>query len=288
MRGARARPSSTRASWPRAGRSSSRSCSARWQRCVDQLPALERVAARHRDVKFRIVAVRADAAQARSLGSNLPVGYDHDGAVANEYAVVVCPTITYVARGGRVAGLDGRPAAEAAIEPWVRALVSERAADRRRCVEPRIADELPGLGLRVVRVRRRGRRAAALAAGAARAAARAVGPRAAARTRSRCAAARSRTPTGRCSGTLGLEPDEQRIPVEALMLERLKRGAYRSRGVLADALRVATLETRGRRVGGRRGPLRGRAAASALSGGRVVVADAAGVIARLFSEPPPR
>jgi hypothetical protein len=92
------------------------------RRCVDQLPALERVAARHRGVAFRIVAVRADAAQARSLRSNLPVGYDHDGAVANEYAVVVCPTITFVADGGRVVGSTVGPQSEAALESWVRRL----------------------------------------------------------------------------------------------------------------------------------------------------------------------
>jgi hypothetical protein len=89
-------------------------------RCREQIPVLERVAARHRDVEFRIVAVRADAAQARSLRSNLPVGYDHDGAVANEYAVVICPTITYVARGGRVAGSTVGPATEADVESQVR------------------------------------------------------------------------------------------------------------------------------------------------------------------------
>jgi hypothetical protein len=89
------------------------------QRCVDQLGALERVAARHRDVSFRIVAVRADAAQARSLRASLPVGYDHDGAVANQYAVVVCPTITYVASGGRIVGSTVGPQSEAAIESWV-------------------------------------------------------------------------------------------------------------------------------------------------------------------------
>ena len=53
-------------------------------------------------------------------GSDLPVGYDHDGAVANEYAVVVCPTITYVRarRAGR--RIDGRPArARRALEDWV-------------------------------------------------------------------------------------------------------------------------------------------------------------------------
>jgi hypothetical protein len=89
-------------------------------RCRAQIPVLERVAARHRDVAFRIVAVRADAAQARSLRSNLPVGYDHDGAVANEYAVVVCPTITYVARGGRVEGSTVGEQPESEIESWVR------------------------------------------------------------------------------------------------------------------------------------------------------------------------
>ena len=90
------------------------------QRCRDQLPVLERLAARHRDVKFRIVAVRADAASARGLGANLPVGYDHDGAVANEYAVVVCPTITFVRAGGRVAGSTVGPLGEEALENWVR------------------------------------------------------------------------------------------------------------------------------------------------------------------------
>jgi hypothetical protein len=88
--------------------------------CRDQIPVLERVAARHRDVRFRIVAVRATAERARALRANLPVGYDNDGAVANEYAVVVCPTITYVRAGGRVAGSTVGPRDEAQIEGWVR------------------------------------------------------------------------------------------------------------------------------------------------------------------------
>ncbi len=81
---------------------------------------------------------------------------------------------------------------------------------------------------------------------------------------------------------LGLDPDEQRIPVEALMLERLQRGAYRSRGLLSDALTVATLDTE---VGGwaldGQGPLCLR-----RDGDRIVVAGGAGVVARLFSSPP--
>jgi len=81
---------------------------------------------------------------------------------------------------------------------------------------------------------------------------------------------------------LGLEPDEDRIPVEALMLERLKRGAYASRGRLADALTIATLDTEvgvwavdADRLSG--------APRLALEGGRIVVAG----VARLFAAPPP-
>ena len=90
------------------------------RRCRDQVATLARAQARHPEVRFAVVAVRADAAKARSLGRALPVGYDHDGAVANEYGVVVCPTITYVARGGRVVGSTVGPQGDAAIESWVR------------------------------------------------------------------------------------------------------------------------------------------------------------------------
>ncbi len=89
-------------------------------RCRAQIGVLERVAARHAGIPFRIVAVRADAAAARELHSTLPVGFDHDGAVANLYAVVVCPTITFVGRDGRVAGSTVGAQDEAAIEEWVR------------------------------------------------------------------------------------------------------------------------------------------------------------------------
>jgi DNA/RNA-binding domain of Phe-tRNA-synthetase-like protein len=85
---------------------------------------------------------------------------------------------------------------------------------------------------------------------------------------------------------LGLEPDVRRIPVEALMVERLQAGAYVSRGRLADALAVATIETEvgvwaldADRVAGE---LR-----LALAQGRVVVADATGRLADLFAIPEP-
>ncbi|MEX1142621.1 MAG: phenylalanine--tRNA ligase beta subunit-related protein [Thermoleophilaceae bacterium] len=42
---------------------------------------------------------------------------------------------------------------------------------------------------------------------------------------------------------LGVDPDVDRTPVEALMLDRLRDGGISSRGVAADAAALATLET---------------------------------------------
>jgi DNA/RNA-binding domain of Phe-tRNA-synthetase-like protein len=85
---------------------------------------------------------------------------------------------------------------------------------------------------------------------------------------------------------LGLDPDVSRIPVEAYVVERLRAGAFVSRNRLADALLAATVETHvgvwaldADRVAGE---LR-----LALDDGRVVVADAAGVVAEVFAAPPP-
>jgi len=42
---------------------------------------------------------------------------------------------------------------------------------------------------------------------------------------------------------IGLDPDEQRTPVEELALQRMKDGAFRSRSLLDDALTIATIES---------------------------------------------
>jgi DNA/RNA-binding domain of Phe-tRNA-synthetase-like protein len=42
---------------------------------------------------------------------------------------------------------------------------------------------------------------------------------------------------------IGLDPDEQRTPVEELALERMKHGGFRSQSVLDDALTIATMES---------------------------------------------
>jgi DNA/RNA-binding domain of Phe-tRNA-synthetase-like protein len=42
---------------------------------------------------------------------------------------------------------------------------------------------------------------------------------------------------------IGLDPDEQRTPVEAVALERIKRGGFVSQNLLDDALTIAIIES---------------------------------------------
>jgi len=78
----------------------------RSERCEEQIDVLERVRRRFPDVGFAAVSVRGDRAEVRRItrerGWGMPVGYDHDGAVSNAYAVAICPTITFAGRGGKV------------------------------------------------------------------------------------------------------------------------------------------------------------------------------------------
>ena len=76
-------------------------------RCERQIDVVERVRRRFPDVGFAAVSVRGDRdevrRQARRRGWGMPVGYDHDGAVSNAYAVAICPTITFAGSDGKVA-----------------------------------------------------------------------------------------------------------------------------------------------------------------------------------------
>jgi AhpC/TSA family len=76
------------------------------ERCDDEIDLLDRIRARFPDVEFAAVAIRGDRddlrRRVRGRGWGLPVGHDRDGAVANAYAVAICPTITFAARGGEV------------------------------------------------------------------------------------------------------------------------------------------------------------------------------------------
>ena len=98
---------------------------------------------------------------------------------------------------------------------------------------------------------------------------------------------------------IGLEPDEHRVPVEALALERMQRGGFRSRNLLDDAITIAVMDTsvpvwaldaaavegelqlRAAAPGERLG--RGEAALP-LPAGRLVVADSESALGVLFGD----
>ena len=93
----------------------------RSERCEQQVDALDRLRSRYPDVEFAAVAIRGSRDDLRQVirrrGWGLPVAYDHDGAVANAYAVAICPTMTFAYKGGRVQGtslalLEGAPLRE--------------------------------------------------------------------------------------------------------------------------------------------------------------------------------
>lgn len=73
--------------------------------CAAQQDAVDRVYARYRGrVSFLSLNVRDDRDTVRDIvrrrGWGMPVGYDHDGAVAALYRVGGCPTFAYVFPGG--------------------------------------------------------------------------------------------------------------------------------------------------------------------------------------------
>jgi hypothetical protein len=98
--------------------------------CEAQVDVLDRLAARYPGVEFAAVAVRGDHERlrrtVRERGWRLPVGYDHDGAVANVYGVAVCPFVTFARRGGEVAGTALESLDERALRARVEALEAGR------------------------------------------------------------------------------------------------------------------------------------------------------------------
>ena len=86
---------------------------------------------------------------------------------------------------------------------------------------------------------------------------------------------------------LGIDPDVVRTPVEALVLERLLSGGFAPRGLPDDALALATLETGVPLWAVDAERLEGALALAPDDGGRLVLADAAGVVAVLFEPPRP-
>jgi DNA/RNA-binding domain of Phe-tRNA-synthetase-like protein len=96
---------------------------------------------------------------------------------------------------------------------------------------------------------------------------------------------------------VGIDPDERRTPIEAIALERMRAGGFRSQNLVDDALLLATLETGvpvlafdaaavegalGLRVSGGDELLGGHG--FPVVTGQVVVADSRRVLAVLFGE----
>ncbi len=86
---------------------------------------------------------------------------------------------------------------------------------------------------------------------------------------------------------LGIDPDVTRTPVEELVVERLLRGGLRAQGLPEDALALATLETGVPVYAVDADTLAGELTLAPDADGRIVLADAAGVVAVLFQPPLP-
>ena len=96
---------------------------------------------------------------------------------------------------------------------------------------------------------------------------------------------------------IGLDPDTDRTPVEAAIVDRMLHGGFKSRNLLDDALLIATVETGvplwaldttavdgplGIRLAEEGEPLGRAEGAAPLPAGRLVVSDAASAVAVLF------
>jgi DNA/RNA-binding domain of Phe-tRNA-synthetase-like protein len=101
---------------------------------------------------------------------------------------------------------------------------------------------------------------------------------------------------------IGLDPDEFRIPVEAAVVERLRAGGFRSRGLVEDAITIGIVETgvamRALDAGGIRGRLAlrlaepderlgGERSGLELPEGTLVVADEQRALGLIFGETAP-
>lgn len=84
---------------------------------------------------------------------------------------------------------------------------------------------------------------------------------------------------------IGIEPDVHRVPQEAAIVRRLVEGGFVARGMPADALTIATVETGVGVWAIDAATVEGSLGLRVEDDRRLVVADDAGVVAPLFGDP---
>ena len=196
----------------------------------------------------------------REHGWTVPVGLDRDGAVSNLYRVGVCPTIVLAYPGrdrlrhgdprrqlrrrrdlsGLVDELLAAPRAARATGPLMGRTRRIRHSRARGAVDAALREEYPG----PLHPLARGRpRLGASAAGAEEPARRALRPLRRARRRSTFRTKPIPSAYRVFYRHIGLDPDEQPTPPEAVVLERMLKGGFVSRNLLDDALTIAMIES---------------------------------------------
>jgi hypothetical protein len=84
---------------------------------------------------------------------------------------------------------------------------------------------------------------------------------------------------------IGIDPDVQRVPQEEAVVRRLLDGGFKPRGLPADALTIACVETGVGVWALDAAALDGALALGFDAAGRIAVLDATGMVAPLFGEP---
>ena len=85
---------------------------------------------------------------------------------------------------------------------------------------------------------------------------------------------------------IGIDPDEHRTPVEALAVERLRAGAFKSAGLVEDALVLATMETGVPLWAADAASLPGELGIAIGAEGKLAVVAGAEIVTQLFSPVP--
>jgi peroxiredoxin len=100
--------------------------------CERQVDALQALSKRFAGSSVQFLAVALSASHAATATAvrahhwTIPVAYDEDGRVGEQYGVVACPMVELARRGGVVADrlIGNRWDSAAALEPRVRALAA--------------------------------------------------------------------------------------------------------------------------------------------------------------------